>query len=491
VVAAAGIVRFATLDHQSFDHDEAVTAIRVLHPGLGDTLSVVGHLERSPPLYYVVVWLWSKLFGIGEVGLRSLSALIGTLTIVPAYLAARQLGSRRAGLITAALVAVMPYLVWYSQEARSYGLYVFFGAWALYFFARSLSDSTPRNLALWAGASALALCTHYFAAFLIVPQGLWLIRATWPRRAGAVAVAATAAVGLALVPLALSQQSGNANTLADTSLAHRASQTVVEFVAGQEPGPFSGSRSIDLLQLGMVLSVAALGVVAIVLARRAAGQERRGAATAALIGAASLLAPFVLALGGLDFVDPRNLIGSIVPLLVAAAIAFSAAEPRRLGNVAAAIAAAAFALVLAAIHLSAQMQRPDWRGAAAAIGPPRGPTALVVTKNGDDGLAYYLRAQEFKNRFFPSGARVREIDTLSKVSAISSPRRPFKLVEQRGLAPCCVLRRFRSPHPVAIRPGDIAGAGLHEAQKALLDGVPRVVVAGHESGPPAGSATRR
>ena len=81
ITAVAAIVRFATLDLQSFDHDEAVTAARVIHPSLFDTLSVVGHSERSPPLYYVLAWGWSKLFGTGEVGLRSLSALFGTLTV--------------------------------------------------------------------------------------------------------------------------------------------------------------------------------------------------------------------------------------------------------------------------------------------------------------------------------------------------------------------------------------------------------------------------
>ena len=131
------------------------------------------------------------------------------------------------------------------------------------------------------------------------------------------------------------------------------------------------------------------------------------------------------------------------------------------------------------------MRHARWRGAATAIGPQSRQTALVVTKNGDDGLAYYLHAQEFNKRFFPDGARVREIDTLSKISTISPPKRPFRLVEQRGLAPCCVLRRFRSPHSVPIRPSDIAGARLHESQKVLLDGVPRVIVAGHQSGPPA------
>ena len=130
ILLAAAIIRFATLDHQSFDHDEAATAIRVLHANLGDTLSAVNHLERSPPLYYVLAWIWSKLFGVGEVGLRSLSALVGTATVPAAFLAARELGSRRGGLIAAGLVAVNPYLVWYSQEARSYALFVLFAAWA-------------------------------------------------------------------------------------------------------------------------------------------------------------------------------------------------------------------------------------------------------------------------------------------------------------------------------------------------------------------------
>ena len=34
--------------------------------------------ETTPPLYFVVAWLWAKLFGAGEIGLRSLSAALGT-----------------------------------------------------------------------------------------------------------------------------------------------------------------------------------------------------------------------------------------------------------------------------------------------------------------------------------------------------------------------------------------------------------------------------
>ena len=78
----------------------------------------------------------------------------------------------------------------------------------------------------------------------------------------------------------------------------------------------------------MVLQCAGgLGILAFVLVRRGSKRERRGTATAALIGTVSLVAPFALAVVGLDFVDPRNLIGSIVPLLIAAGIAFTVTPP--------------------------------------------------------------------------------------------------------------------------------------------------------------------
>ena len=34
--------------------------------------------ESNPPLYFILLWAWTNLFGITEVGIRSLSAVIGT-----------------------------------------------------------------------------------------------------------------------------------------------------------------------------------------------------------------------------------------------------------------------------------------------------------------------------------------------------------------------------------------------------------------------------
>src|SRR3954452_17215008 len=94
-------VRFSTLDVQSFWVDEAVT-VHLMHHSLGGVLSALPDSESTPPFYYVLAWGWSKLFGSGEVGLRSLSALFGAATVPVAYLAGARLVSRRAGLVLGA-----------------------------------------------------------------------------------------------------------------------------------------------------------------------------------------------------------------------------------------------------------------------------------------------------------------------------------------------------------------------------------------------------
>ena len=158
-LTALGVaVRFASLGVQSYHHDEVITAMRVIPGSFGDMLHEVKVSESNPPLYYVLGWGWAKEFGTGEVGLRSLSALFGAATVPVGYLIGRQLATRRAGLILAGLIAVNPMLIWYSQEARSYALLVFFGALALFFFVRALDTGRGRDLAgLGAGLGAGAL----------------------------------------------------------------------------------------------------------------------------------------------------------------------------------------------------------------------------------------------------------------------------------------------------------------------------------------------
>ncbi len=147
-----------------------------------DLLRTIPESEATPYLYYVLAWPWTRLFGFGEVGLRSLSALAGAAIVPVAYGAGAVLVSRRTGLVAAALVSVHPFLVWYAQEARAYSLFALLAAVRLLFFGHALRAGGRWAFVGWALASSLALATHYFAVFLIVPEAVWLLLRSPARR---------------------------------------------------------------------------------------------------------------------------------------------------------------------------------------------------------------------------------------------------------------------------------------------------------------------
>lgn len=465
ITAVAALVRFATLDVQSFHHDEAVTAGRVLAGSFSDMLDHVVHGERSPPLYYLFAWPWSELFGTGEVGLRSLSALIGTLTIPAAYYCGRAFAGSRAGLTAACLFALNPYLFYYSQEARSYALMVLFATLALGAFAAS-ERGRPGAPWWWAGFSALALLSHYFAIFLVIPQALWLMRPS-TRAASLRPLLALVLAGLALAPLALTQQGDDRRDgFADLPLLERAAEVGLNYTASEEPDPLAGSAEVDAVQIGAGVAGLALFALAIgLIANRASPNDRHAAKLCALVAASVIGVPLLLAIGGIDLFNPRNLIAGIIPLLTIAAIAFAGTEwPARAGLVA---GLALFAGVVLAVNVSAQLQREDWRGAAKAMGAATGTRIIVAPKNGDNPLEYYLDANKFEGGRFDDGVPVREVDVLSTKFEISPPK-GFRLAEQRGLAPLFILRRYESERAVSITPRDTLRV-LSERSQALID----------------------
>jgi len=465
LTALAALARFATLDLQSFHHDEAVTAGQVLDPGLGATLDQVAGGERSPPLYYILAWGWSTLFGTGEVGLRSLSALIGTLMVPAAFFCGRALASERVGLTAALFFALNPYLVWYSQEARSYILMALFATIAIWGLARWDREGGHRSLWIWALGSAGALLSHYFAAFLIVPQALWLLL-RGERRPVLRPVAAVAVVGIALVPLALAQQgSDRREGFTDRPVAERVLEVGLNYVASEDPDPLSGSGKVDAVQIGAGMGGLVLAALAAwIFFRRPpadegqedTGRERYAAARLAALAAIAIAVPAVLALAGLDLLNPRNLLAIVVPVLLVGALIFGGTRDR-LALAGLAATAALFAAVVLAFNLSAEMQREDWRGAAEAMGEPDGARIVVAPKNGDDPLELYLDAAKFEGGRFEDGVEVSEILALGTGGGVSVPA-GFESASTLPLPPLFELESFESSAPRTVTPADFEGA---------------------------------
>ncbi len=448
-LTALGVaMRFASLGVQSYHHDEVITALRVLPGSFGEMLHAVKVSESNPPLYYVLGWGWAKVFGTDEIGLRSLSALFGAATVPVGYLIGRQLASRRAGLILAGLIAVNPMLIWYSQEARSYALLVFFDALALFFFVRALDTGRGRDLAWWALASALALCSHYFAVFAIAIEALWLLvalRARW--RVVLPAVGATVATGLALLPLANSQTNPtHIGWIENSPLPERLWETAVSFLVG-ETGHVIAEAPRERYALVPIVLV---GVALVLVGVRGSRRERRGAGLGLVLGLGVAALTAAAALAGKDYVVERNLLPALVPLLAVVAIGFAASGARRLG--------AFFAIALCAywiafdVHVTQtpNLQRPDFRTVTDELGPAGGRRAIVTWKLAANPVRYYLHDQAV--RMYGGEERISEIAVLRKPLATGPVSLPPSFHQVgRVRADRLTLITYFSKYPVPIK----------------------------------------
>jgi len=440
-------LRFGTLDVQSIWLDESATLLLV-HRGLSGMLSHLGASESTPPLYYIAVWAWTKVFGSGPIGFRSFSALVGTVTIPLLYLCGRQI-STRVGLWAAALTAVNPAMYYYSQEARCYALLIMLSAAALLCWQRALEQPDGRRLWLWALMSALAVLTHYFAAFLFLPEAVILARRVGWRRI-APAAGAVVVVGIALLPLAVRQRSdGKASWIEGASLANRLAESAKQFLVGLY-GP------VEILTAAVA---GLLALAAIVLLMRAGGREERlGGRDMALIAGTAIAIPALLSISHvMDIYDGRNVIAAWVPVAVLIAAGVGVARAPRAGAVIGGCLLAVSLAVILATNLIDGYQRDDWRGIARSlpaasaarviVGPRfasspiaiyRGPTAEVRSTSVSTSELAFVTLRTRNTGRSPTPAL-----------ALTTPPRGFKLVAVKK-GESFAVTTFRAPTAVTV-----------------------------------------
>jgi 4-amino-4-deoxy-L-arabinose transferase-like glycosyltransferase len=476
--------RFATLGVQSFDFDESYTVGIVLNGSLGHALQMVPITESSPPLYYVLAWFWSQIFGLGEFGIRSLSALLGAALVAVAYFIGRRLGSHRAGLIAALLVAVNPLMVWYSQEARTYALLALLSALSFWAFVRALDQAEPRSMALWAIASSLAVLSHYFAAFLVGPEAVWLVLAT-RRRSAILATAAVAAVGAALVPLVISQADNRTQWIEKLGLWSRVREVAKKWVTGE----IAPTRNWQLAVIGL-----SAGIVIVYAATRLSGRERRGAVLAVGAGGAALLTPLILDVAGLHYLISKNVMPALAVLLIGTGLILGAEGARIAGAAGAAVVCVFFLAITLDGAVNPALRRPDYRAAASGLGPAARDQVIVSPHLGYEPLAVYRPGA----KTMPAGGwpTSRVVVALPLPRADTSDRRPPTpaapagfVFEGRRDARTYTLICFDSPVPRTASPRPLIALAGTDASAQIWPAASATADAGRTTGSPC-SASR-
>lgn len=384
---AAGL-RFYRIDAQSLWYDEGISAFQLTRDYAEIARAAAG--DTHPPLYYWLLKAWGTLFGATELGLRSLSAVLGVAAVAVLWLLGRILFGTLAATCAALLLAISPLAVYYAQEVRMYTLVVLLGLVAAYAYAR-------RSYALYALAAAATLYSQYLGAALLAALHLHSLatwrarpRCEWVRWLGWNAVAAL--LFLPWLPVFVDQSTQRALNTSPRAPGALLRDTLAAMGGGLATG--------DLSLLGGIVLVA-LAVVGVVL-----GPRRSPGAT--LLGVCLWVAPLLLVLtlalrSGLF--EQRYLLLSVpgMALLAGSGAARLAAlsAPRRAHRVAAPLLALLLLVpsgmlsgtALQQQYFDPRLARDDYRGVAATIATQARPTDAIVlaAPNQVEVFSFYYR----------------------------------------------------------------------------------------------------
>jgi hypothetical protein len=197
-----------------------------------------------------------------------------------------------------------------------------------------------------------------------------------------IASATVALVGAALVPLLISQADNRTQWIEDISFPARIKEVAKKWVTGE----IAPTHNWQLAVIALVVGGAALYAVG-----RLSQRERRGVALTGGAGGAALLIPMILDVGGLHYVISKNVMPAMVVLLLCVALILGADRARVVGIVGASVACAFFLAITIDDAVNPALQRPDYRAAAKALGPPSRDQVVATPNLGNAPLALYRR----------------------------------------------------------------------------------------------------
>ena len=139
----------------------------------------------NPILYYLLLWVWVKGFGIAPSATAMLSLFSAMLTGCLVYRFGRILFDRLTGLVAAVLCWESFFSLHYATETRMYILLAAVGAWSSAGLYRWLEKHSRASLWWYWAASCLGVYLHYGYWFFLYAQNIivvirWLCRRLLP-----------------------------------------------------------------------------------------------------------------------------------------------------------------------------------------------------------------------------------------------------------------------------------------------------------------------
>lgn len=178
VVALCMAARLWGITRESAWLDEVFSLFPLSEASFGAYWAGFAELDPTTTLapgYFVVQFLWSRVFGADMLSVRLFSVLLGTLTLAPLFLIGRRLINAQAALIACLCFALALPHVFYAQEARLHVLATLLAACSMWSFLNALDTNKKRWWCLHCFFNAYLLLTSVMTVFLFSVQGVFFL----------------------------------------------------------------------------------------------------------------------------------------------------------------------------------------------------------------------------------------------------------------------------------------------------------------------------
>ncbi len=173
LVIFAIILRILFIDKPTgFWHNEMVMYNQTIAGGPLDIIKAAVDADVHFPLYQLMLAVWMKIFGNGDITIRLFSVLAGVLTVIMAFFTGKEIKDEKTGNIFAFLTAINATLIFYSQEVKFYIFLALFVTISMFFIIRMLKNNNIKDYIGYTIVNAAIVYTFTIGVLYVIAQGL-------------------------------------------------------------------------------------------------------------------------------------------------------------------------------------------------------------------------------------------------------------------------------------------------------------------------------